>query len=255
MTRDQARTYLGAQGLLDHLCGGVAGQLEPDYRDLARLHVAATSRKAFTVLEFGVGWSTVVLADAMRVNRHAWERLRAKPRIRNQHPFKIFSIDSSLRWIKAARRLIPKHLREHVRMSYSRAACGTFNGRICHFYEALPDVNPDFIYLDGPDPATVRGHLSGMTWTTPDRPVVSGDLLLMEPTLLPGTFVVVDGRTTNVRFLQNNLQRRWRIRHDGAADVTTLELVEPPLGPINRETLAYCLGKRSPVRGTRFRGP
>lgn len=62
---------------------------------------------------------------------------------------------------------------------------------------------------------------------------MSGDLLLMEPTLLPGTFVLIDGRTNNARFLQKNLQRDWKMVHDARGDVTTFELTEERLGPYN----------------------
>lgn len=241
MTAQEAQNYLEKNGLLAYLKGGTPDQLRPDYRDLARLHDAAVRRKAFTILEFGVGWSTVVLADALMINQQRWNQLPKRPDVRNRDKFKIFSVDTSRQWIDVVKGLIPPQLKPYTNVSHSEAEAGLFNGRMCHFFKTIPDVVPDFIYLDGPDPATVAGHINGMTWKNPDRTVVSGDILLMEPTLLPGTFIVIDGRTNNARFLQNNVQRGWQIKHDVDADITTMELAEPPLGRINRETLAYCL--------------
>jgi hypothetical protein len=61
----------------------------------------------------------------------------------------------------------------------------------------------------------------------------SGDLLLMEPILLPGTLILVDGRTNNARFLQRNFERNWNMVYDAKGDITTFELIEGRLGPYN----------------------
>ena len=74
---------------------------------------------------------------------------------------------------------------------------------------------------------------------------MSADLLLMEPFLLPGTLIVVDGRTANARFLQNNFQRNWEYRHHAEADIHTFELIEAPLGKINQRQLEFCLGEKA----------
>lgn len=62
---------------------------------------------------------------------------------------------------------------------------------------------------------------------------MSGDILLMEPILIPGTFILIDGRTNNARFLQNNLKRKYEINWDKEGDVTTIELIEERLGRFN----------------------
>ena len=48
----------------------------PELDDLARLHHIATTRKAITILEFGTGYSTLVLADAL-----AYTEEKYKPEI------------------------------------------------------------------------------------------------------------------------------------------------------------------------------
>ena len=201
---------------------------KPD--DLARLHRLVRQRMAVTVLEFGVGFSTLVLADAMAKNEAEFEAVKNRPKLRNTRPFHLFSVDASRRWIAATRKLIPGHLAARVHLSHSAIEAGTFNGRLCHFYKRLPNVVPDFIYLDAPAPKDVKGRIRGLDFSIDERTVMSGDILLMESTLLPKAFILVDGRTNNARFLERNFQRSFVAKHDPEGDVTTFELDEPPLG-------------------------
>mgnify|MGYP000067699812 CR=1 FL=1 len=63
--------------------------------------------------------------------------------------------------------------------------------------------------------------------------LMAADILLMESILLPGTFILVDGRTNNARFLNNNLQRNFEMSWDKDGDVTCFELKEERLGKYN----------------------
>ena len=72
-----------------------------------------------------------------------------------------------------------------------------------------------------------------MSFQCDERTVMSGDLLTMEPTFLPGTFILVDGRTNNARFLERNFKRTYEIKWDRQGDVTTFELKEERLGKYN----------------------
>lgn len=217
----------------DAVSGKLTAPFPPDVEDLARIHKLIRQRHVFTVLEFGVGYSTVVIADALQKNESDWQALRNRPAIRNRFPFEVFSVDASEQWVATAQARLPESLRSRVHLHYSPVRIGTFQGRMCHFYEQLPDIVADFIYLDGPAPKDVQGSINGMTFQCDERTVMSGDLLLMEPILLPGTLVLIDGRTNNARFLQRNFQRNWDMVHDVKGDVTTFELVEGRLGPYN----------------------
>ena len=64
--------YLNAEGLFKE--GILTSQNEqnaipPQYSDLARPHYLIRSRKVFSILEFGLGWSTLVMADALKNNK------------------------------------------------------------------------------------------------------------------------------------------------------------------------------------------
>ena len=221
------------RGVFDSVSGTVETAIPIDLEDLVRLHRLIRQRKSFTVLEFGVGFSTVIIADALKKNKQDWEQLDAIPKIRNRFPFKCFSVDTAQKWIDIAQERLPEELKDFVQFNYSKVEIGTYNSQICHYYKNLPDIVPDFIYLDGPDPQAVEGNINGMTFQCMERTVMSGDLLLMEPILLPGTFVLIDGRTNNARFLKNNLKRSYEFKWDREGDVTTIELIEDRLGKYN----------------------
>ena len=221
------------EGAFDAVNGKLNIPFPPVAEDLARLHRLIRKRKAFTVLEFGSGLSTIVMADALSKNKADFLALEEKPELRNRFMFQIFSVESDKKWIEHSKSNLPKQLLEHVNFHYSEIKIGTFNGRICHFYDNLPDIVPDFIYLDGPNPKDVKGSVNGMTFQCDERTVMAADLLLMEPILLPGTFIVVDGRTNNTRFLKNNFQRNFEISWDKDGDVTSFELQEERLGKFN----------------------
>lgn len=209
------------------------GAVPPEVEDLARIHRLIRKRKSFTVLEFGVGFSTAVIADALQKNQAEWNALADKPAVRNRFLFQSFSVDTSEHWISKTKERIPGHLSGYVSFQLSRVKIGTFNGQLCHFYETLPDIIPDFIYLDGPDPLAVEGTINGLSFGCKERTVMAADLLLMESTFLPGTFILVDGRTNNARFLQRNFTREYEVSWDKEGDVTTFELKEERLGKLN----------------------
>ena len=221
------------EGAFDAVSGKLNIPFPPVAEDLARLHRLIRKRKAFTILEFGSGLSTLVMADALSKNKADFLAIEEKPELRNRFMFQIFSVESDKQWIEHSQSNFPKHLLEHVNFHYSEIKIDTFNGRICHFYDNLPDIVPDFIYLDGPNPKDVKGNVNGMTFQCDERTVMAADLLLMESILLPGTFILVDGRTNNARFLKNNFQRNFEMSWDKDDDVTSFELKEERLGKYN----------------------
>ncbi|MGE4505022.1 MAG: hypothetical protein AB7D51_06710 [Desulfovibrionaceae bacterium] len=207
--------------------------LPPDVSDLARLHRIIRTRRCFTVLEFGTGFSTLVMAHALMLNKRDFEALPEKPRLRNSRLFQLFTVDTSEYWMQRSQSRMPEELAALCTFSHSGCTIGTYNGQLCHYYDRIPNVIADFIYLDGPDPEEVKGDVHGLDFSILERTVMSGDLLLMESTFLPGTFILVDGRTNNCRFLARNFQRNYKIEHDAQGDVTTFELDEARLGKLN----------------------
>lgn len=227
--------------------------IPPNLADLVRLHRLARERKASTILEFGVGYSTLVLADALSRNQEEHGPDLKVRNIRRANPYELHSVDSGAYWIELTAGRLPKRLRRYVRFHQSPVFVTEFNGRICHKYESLPNICPDFVYVDGPSPFSVKGEMSGIDFRHSDRTVLSCDLLKIEWLLLPGTLIIIDGRTNNARFLRANFQRAFAYRHLREEDVHTFELIEPSLGPHNSRQIEFFLGAerlRSDFLGT-----
>jgi hypothetical protein len=219
--------------VFDAVSGTLQIPFPPQADDLARLHRLIRERKCFTVLEFGVGYSTSIIADALEKNEQDFHALHPRPAVRNHHLFQLFCVDASQDWLHMVSRDFPHHLKCRTHFHHSEVHIGTFQDRLCHYYDALPDIVPDFIYLDGPSAKDVQGSLTGLSFQCEERTVMSADLLRMESVFLPGTFILVDGRTNNARFLERNFQREFLVKHDPESDITTFELTEARLGKYN----------------------
>ena len=107
-----------------------------------------------------------------------------------------------------------------------------YNGNYAHQYKSLPRVNPDFIYLDAPDPFKTKGNVNNFTVAARDMMPMSCDILKFEKFLTPGTIILIDGRTANARFLKNNFQRRWKEYRDFATDQTVFFISRKTSGTI-----------------------
>lgn len=221
------------EGVFDAVSGTLEIPFPPEPADLVRLHKYIRARKCFTILEFGAGYSTIAMADALQKNQEDWDKLSPKPEIRNRFMFQLFSVDSSKKWIDSLKTRFPHHLLDRVHFYATEVEIGTFNGQLCHYCTNLPDIVPDFIYLDGPFPKDVKGNINGLSFQCDERTVMAADLLLMESIFLPGTFILVDERTNNARFLEKNFTRKHEVKWDREGDVTTFELIEERLGKLN----------------------
>ena len=111
---------------------------------------------------------------------------------------------------------------------------------ICGKYKKIPSVCPDLIYVDGPMPMSYKNSKKQyMSINHPDITNITCDLLIIEPILLPGTIVIIDGMTNNARFNKKNLQRNWLSYEDLNNDYTLMILDEPPLGIHHKNQLRF----------------
>ncbi len=210
----KALRYLEDEGVLELILDGREDEIKPIWFDLYNMHKIIRERKPATVLEFGIGFSTIVMAHALERNKsgHLW------------------SIDTSQEWIKNLEQKLPDTLRGYVTIQQSDVQIAEHEGQLCHYYETLPDIVPDFVYLDGPSTADVKGSVRGLTFqphNTRWRNQVAADLLLYEASLHNHFFLLVDGRKMNVEFLYRNLKRRYRVRQNHALKFATFELLAP----------------------------
>jgi hypothetical protein len=230
------------KGIYDSVDPSVDAPFSPEWDDLVRLHKLVRTRRVTTVLEFGCGYSTVVMADALAKNKKDFNTF-VSANLRRSNAFEIHSVDDMVGYIKITQDRLSTDLKKRVFFKHSDVQMTTFSGRICTEYVDLPNIAPDFIYLDAPSQASAKGEVSGISTRHADRLPMSCDLLKIEHFLLPGTFILIDGRTANSRFLRSNFQRNWKYQHDIFNDIHTFELYEAPLGRYNEAQIEFCLGQ------------
>jgi len=233
------------RGINESVDPKVVTPYQADWDDLVRLHKLVRKRRVTTILEFGCGHSTLVFADALARNRDSYGKF-VTSKLRRNNPFELHVVEDMPFYLDAVKKRIPTRLESIVSFTKAEVRMTTFCDRTCTEYSELPNICPDFIYLDGPSQHSATGDICGISTRHPDRLPMSCDLLKIEHYLLPGTLIVVDGRTANARFLRLNLRRNWSYRHDKSADVNLFELVESPLGRYNQAQIRFCLGAKWP---------
>ena len=117
-------------------------------------------RKVTTILEFGVGKSTLIFNDAMEKNHKNFiYQFKKNNMIRRSNKFECHTIDDQLKWIRNVKK---KNKINKVYFYYSPVNMSLFNGRKVP-YTQLPTISPDFIYLDGPARFSAKGKINGWT--------------------------------------------------------------------------------------------
>ena len=202
----------------------------PEGADLTRLHAIVRKRKIINVLEFGSGRSTKIIASALKLNKLDYSEQISK--IRRKNPFHVCSIESEKKYAIEAEEVCKlEGLEEFVTVFLTPAEQISYKGFICGKYKSIPSYCPDLIYIDGPMPMSYKnGPDQYMNLNHSEITNITCDILILEPILLPGTIVIIDGMTNNSRFIRRNLQRRWSSFEDLKNDYTVLILDEEPLG-------------------------
>lgn len=213
---------------------------EPKYDDLCRLHWIALNRKVINILELGSGYSTVVLADAMRILKKHFGNW-ARKSIRSDNPFHVYAVEEEQRFLEITKLRLGSKLKTLATVSRSSVDVLIHDNRIASAYSKLPNISPDFVYLDGPSQFATTQEINGFSFNSKARTPMSADILRIEFFLEPGTLILMDGRTANARFLKSYLRRNWAYLHDPIGDIHYFELQEEPLGPFNRLKLEFCL--------------
>jgi len=157
-------------------------------------------RKPTTVLEFGSGCSTLVMTLGLAHN--AREGGRAG---------RLYSVDAVEFWANATQKALPHDLRTICETLYARALETVRDSVSGWVHAAVPDIAPDFVYLDGPPLEEGRA--------------VAFDLLDLEPRFGRRFALVVDGRSENVAFLHRHFARRYRLTDRPVSNNSFFELV------------------------------
>jgi len=194
--RAEAEKYCTDVGLKDILVAGDQSEISPVYLDLSFIHKLIRTRKPENVVEFGVGFSTLAIGHALSMNGSG----------------QLFTVDANEHWLDNTLRKLPDFLTPVVTLTHSPVRCHLLEGQLCSLYDQLPNVRPDFVYLDAPSGSDVQGAVHGLNFNMngTHRPAIAADPLLYESTASRTFFMLVDGRARNVEFLRANLKARYR---------------------------------------------
>jgi hypothetical protein len=245
--RASAMNYLKREKILkliNTLDSKKNNRMQPDVIDLARIHKLIRNYKIFTALEFGIGYSTIVISDALKKNADDYNSVKNKKIVEKNNKFELHSVDSSKKWINNFKKDFNNIIYKNTSIYFSSVYLSKYNDQICSLYKKIPPILPDFIYLDAPDPNTIKNKINNIDYNNSDFVVMSGDILTFENFLLPGCIILVDGRNTNLRFLKNNLRRKWSIIEDYKSSYSFLYLNELPIGKKNLNYLEYRFNEK-----------
>jgi hypothetical protein len=218
----------------------------PDISDLYSLYSNIRNSKSIAVIEYGSGWSTLVLAKGIYENLQADRAITKNYNalVRHPNPFRVLTIDASKYFQDLALERLDPELLEIVSNVVADVKYGTFLDRICTYFEYLPAFTADFIYLDGPDCDQIQGNFHGfdLNFGTSQHRYglpMAADILRFEHYIWSGTQIIIDGRGANAAFLRANLVRKWSYNYNLSLDQHEFLLMEEPWGEIVKKHLDY----------------
>lgn len=213
----------------------------PNLLDLYMLYNIILLNKRTTVLEFGSGWSSLIISHALKNLRKKYFKKIEK--LRRSNPFELFILENENKFLKLTKKRLGNIKSIKIHFSLSDVVMTNYNNKFATEYKKLPLCNPDFIYLDGPDQFKVKKTINNFTTAHQDMMPMVCDILKMEYFLLPGTIMLVDGRGANASFLKNNFQRNWKYEYFKFSDQHLFTLIDKPIGPINKKLIQFYNSK------------
>jgi hypothetical protein len=182
-----ARAALWLAGVTPLLAKRPSNALPYSALEMLRLFVDLRRRRPGTVMEFGVGASTIAMALALHKNNYG----------------RLITVDASEEWIAVCRDSLPEHLRKCVEFVHSPVEPTADEKG--HRYTRRPDAVVDYLFIDGPAVQHVPG------W---DGPAIAADPVMPDMTFSERARIMVEGRTANVEFLQERLDPSWKMKKD-----------------------------------------
>ena len=193
-------------------------------------------------MELGSGWSTFVFTSALIENKKRYSKEIKK--LRRNNPFELFVLENIKKYKSLNKKTNSKYLNTQstkIKTTWlnTEAKMVNYNGMLATEFTHLPLCIPDFIYLDGPSQYSIKNRVNNFTTAHKDVVPIGCDLLKIEYFLIPGTIIVVDGRTSNARFLRENFKRKWQFTRNEKCDQSIFVLNDLPLGKWNKLQLRF----------------
>jgi len=225
----KAVDFFKSKDIYKYFISGNKDEYKPIFINQKNIFELIISRKPKCILEFGSGFSTISIALALRENE------------KNGFFGQLYTIEAEKFWLKNTEDKLPPELKKYVTFHYSSCSVSTFNNQLVSHFDNLPNISPNFIYLDGPNPESVRGKICGLGFfetnsnfkgdgiTKTDegnrwnRRGVNADILLYESSSPSDFFILVDRGYVNMNFLINNLKYKYTVKKDLAFGIVTFE--------------------------------
>ena len=208
--KKEAENFFKKKELLKYFISGNKTEIKPEFLDLKNLYQSIIKRKPKIVLEFGVGFSTIAMLLALHENSVSGVS------------GKLYVVDPEKKWIKNTKKKLPSFLKKYVIFNYSSTRANNLNGQLVSFFDKLPDISPNIILLDGPNPESVIGSVNGLKFSS-GRPIIAADILLYESSSPTDFLIIVDGRHRNANFLKKNLKLNYKFSRNVGFKRFTIE--------------------------------
>jgi hypothetical protein len=182
--RNIAWLGLRMNGLTSILANRPANAYQYSTTEMWRLFKDMRARKPETVMEFGVGCSTLVIAAALKKNGRG----------------RLITVDGSEEWLGVCRDAMPADLAPFV--SFNHVPVEKLSDQHAHRYARLPEATLDYLFMDGPS----IQHIPD--W---QGPPIAADPIVSNMKFNKGARIIVEGRTANVEYLKSRLGPSWRL--------------------------------------------
>ena len=106
-------------------------KLSPNIQQLYFVFNLITIFRRVTVLEFGVGWSTIAISNALLENKKKYySKIK---NLRFNDPFRLFSVDNYKKFIRQTKNKLNKQQTNVTSFCFSRVKTVEFEKRICNY--------------------------------------------------------------------------------------------------------------------------
>ena len=201
----------------------------PSFKHLIFLSNFIKKKKKVSCLEFGVGWSSLVIAEALEENRKKFSKNKNYKYIKQifkDNTYRNCIMDGNKKYINIFKKLSFKSKIFNIKFNLVNWKFVKFDkNTYAAKADKLPQIIPDLFYLDGPDPMDVKKP-KNENISLNKFPIIISDLLFYENYLNNDCSIVAEGRAHNVIFLKKNLQRNWTYRYLPKIDTHILTLKE-----------------------------
>jgi len=181
--RFSSNNVLGVDSLKKILSQRPSYAKGPDYNDLWFLWNAVRKKNPKVILEFGSGWSTYVIANALAANA-----------VQGSNGF-LYSLDHMEEWANITNDTMPEGLKKYCKIIYSPVKENEYDGTKGYIFSNIPDIIPNMVFLDGPSAKNER--------------CAAFDLLYMEDRFPDDFYLIIDKRHKNTEILKEKFKRKY----------------------------------------------